>query len=235
MTGQELLTYALEMADTSQETIDNDANAFTAWALLSVNFVAGNLYYYLQSRLPSEERATQAVEYDFRPFDETDYPSGAQDVILFAPEDKLYRVYAKYNDSEDFIKCEKISLNSFSRSPEWFAKNAVQQAPLFTVVNKNLQIFPKPQKTITKGVLVHKRLPFQELPTLTEPILGIPADYQDLLVPALMAKIYQRLRRTQEMTEVTARYEREKKIATKELARRAGDRAKTITTIPVYT
>ena len=234
MTGQEALDFSLAQCNTSQQALDTNTDAYAAWALRTVNFVAEDLYYYLQARLSSEERAVDIATHDLPAFDEADYPQGSTDVLILQPEQKILRIYVKYSDDGQYIKAQKISLNSFGVTPERLAENATQVSPLYTIIDRKLQVFPKSKQTITGGILVHQQRPYTAMTSLDDPFVDIPGDFQRTMIPHLQSFIYQRLRRYSDMEEVKKGYKSEREEMITEIAGRGGDRAKTVFRMPVY-
>lgn len=226
MTGQELVTISLEQSNTSANAIDSDTTAYGVWALRIANIVCEDLYYYLQSRMPFEERNTEIATHNFAKFNEDDYPQGATDVLLLQPEQKIYRVYVKYRQDDEYLAAQLISLNSLARPPKYFAENAYELAPFYTIVGKKIQIFPKPKtEDVESGILVHQLAPYEQMTNLSQNIVGVPADFQRTLIPLMQSYIFERLRRDDDMKDAEKRYKDERKEAAKEVSRRAGDKS----------
>ena len=102
------------------------------------------------------------------------------------------------------------------------------------MLNKEVQVFPKPAETVAGGIIVHQQAPYIELEALNQTIQGIPGDYQDDVILSLQMKVYERLRRYDDVQALEQRYERRKSALAGELAGRGGRRSKTVWRQPVY-
>lgn len=231
MTGETLTEYALEQCNSSRSAVDSNSTSFDAWALRTTNFVAGNAYYFIQSRLSREERETEVSVHDLNPYNKSDYPQGAQDVNLLQPELEIVRLYVKYQSDAEPVKAEFISLNSLPYGMQFYAKQS-GGSPFYSILNDRIQIAPKPEKVVTGGIIVHQQRGYQPLESLDQEIVGVPSDFQDILIPAMQVKIYQRLRRYDDMNAMQAQYEEEKKAMIRQLSGRAGRKSRIFTRVP---
>ena len=199
MTGQDLVDNALENLGVSVGNLGfSTTDAFTAWALRRVNRAVLRLYYYTRSTMKQQRRYVTREVHDFRAFSEDDYPEGQQDLSLFAREEQIVDIRVKYSaEQENYRLAEAFDSAVSSISEREWARNASELAPRFTVDGIAVKIFPKPQATVTNGIVIRKAAQVRSLNTLGQDIESVVPDMQWVLIPLMEKAVYERLKNTE--------------------------------------
>ena len=238
MTGNQLIKFCLAQTNTSKRTLANEGEdnlTFEEWALMTMNIVTSDMYYHLQSFMPGDERNTRPPEYHtFNAFSESDYPAGAEDVLILDPQAKVRSIYVRYTPEGEFIRATKMNLLALRRSPEWLSRFQPQDDPIYSIRENEIQIYPKPTESVADGVMVTFTRPYDDMKNLDDPIQGVEPDFHKDLIPLFISYIYGRQEKTDLADYHRKAYEMRQKVIRPQISGKGGDRSRTTYSIQKF-